>query len=151
MKKLIHFSFFFLFFIPFTDAFSQKSPDQSQMNSLKDLFWMEGTWKGISGNSPFFEGYEIENDSLMIIKYYAASDLTNGAALGRIFMEKYNIYHTYKRSKWKLASRNGNIWSFEPVENASNHFQWVFIDPDAWRVEIITSGKATNYLMQRVK
>lgn len=151
MKKLIHVSLFFLLFTLLTDAFPQKSPDQSQVKSLKDLFWMEGIWKGLSGNSPFFEGYEIENDSLMIIKYYSGPDLSKVAALGSLFMENDNIYHTYKRSKWKLASRSGNTWSFEPVENASNHFQWVFVDPDSWRAEITSRGQATNYLMQRVK
>ena len=112
---------------------------------------MKGNWKGGATNAPFFEGYEMESDSLITIKYYEDASLSKVTALGKVVLEGNSIYHVYGRSKWKLVKRTENTWWFEPVENANNSFKWIFVGPDSWKAELITAARTDNYLLERIK
>lgn len=151
MKKLMLCLGCSLLVLVLQSAQAQTKTAATTANSLKELFWLKGTWKGMANNSPFFEGFTIENDSLITIHYYADSSLSKVVALGKVLEEKGNIYHTYGKSKWKLVAKEGNTWSFAPVENASNHFQWTSTGTDVWQAVLITAGKKNLYRMERVK
>ena len=133
------------------DANAQELSEKMDGNKLHELFWMEGTWKGVAAGSPFFEAYEVMNDTLMRINYYSDSSLSKVEATGTVSLENDAIFHTYGKSRWKLAKREGNTWYFEPVAHASNTFSWSVEGPDKWKAEVVAGGRVSKYLMERMQ
>lgn len=148
MKKLF---IIFVLLLAMGAAYAQGSDEKAKVNELREFAWMEGAWKGMAGNSSFYESFEMVNDTLIRIDYYADSSLTKVEGSGSVLLEKGDVYHTYGQSKWKLSERSGNTWCFEPVENASNYFCWTFIDHDSWSARLVSSGKVSNYQMERIR
>ncbi|WP_017730860.1 hypothetical protein [Nafulsella turpanensis] len=131
-------------------VYAQSPSERTKVSLLQELSWMEGAWKGMAGSSPFFERYELVNDTLIRIDYYADSTLREIEASGNLFLEEGTLFHTYGQSKWKMTQNEGRTWCFEPVVNASNSFCWTFIDKDSWSARLMSSGKTSDYLMKRI-
>lgn len=129
-----------------TNAFAQKASNRS----LKELSWMIGDWEGKAGNSSFYEGYELKNDTLIIIKYYTDATLSKVKGEGKVYLENGEIYHTSGRAKWKVSNRSENTWHFIPLINASNQFKWISIDHGSWKAELISAGRVTTYPLSRI-
>ncbi|MGK7391792.1 MAG: hypothetical protein ACNS60_15685 [Candidatus Cyclobacteriaceae bacterium M2_1C_046] len=141
MKNLL---FTTLLFLISSTLFAQ------EIKNIKELSWLLGDWEGKSGNSSFFEGYELHNDTLIIIKYYTDKSCTNIKGEGRIFLENGEIYHTSGRSKWKVTEKKKDTWCFSPIVNASNSFNWIFVNKRLWKAELITAGRTTTYPLERI-
>jgi hypothetical protein len=77
------------------NVWAQSVQGTAEAAGLKDLFWIIGSWRGEAEQLPFFESYEVENDSLITIKYYADPALTTVSAVGATMEESKEIYHTY--------------------------------------------------------
>ena len=127
---------------------------QTAKFSLADfgqLHEMKGSWKGMAGNSPFFERYEIKNDTLIEITHYSDATLSKMTGKGIVYFSNGNIYHSSGNSVWKVKKKEGNTFHFEPFKNASNTFRWTINNRDSWTAEVGSAGRARTYEMQKIK
>ena len=141
--------YFFLPGIGFT-ATAQEARSQFKLTDFEPLRQMQGDWKGMAGNSPFFEGYEIRNDTLIWIRYFSDAALSKVSGEGSVYYSQGNIYHSNGNSTWRLKKKEGNTFYFEPVRNANNSFRWKINDATSWSAEVGSAGRSRIYEMVKV-
>ena len=151
MKNVIFGSlFYFLLNFQFTVA-AQEVDGRFDLSDFKKLRQMEGNWKGMAGNSPFFEAYKNKNDTLMEIRYFSDAALKKISGTGRVYFSNASIYHSNGNSLWRLSKREGDVFFFVPVKNTSNTFHWKIKDGSSWTAEVGGPGRSMTFEMQKVK
>ena len=114
---------------------------------FKEFYQLEGNWKGMAGNSAFFESYTIESDTLIMIGNFSDENLSRETGKGELFFRHGQIFHTSGNSKWKVLKKEITSWFFEPVQNASHGFSWILQSPSEWTAVI---GR-NKYEMKKIK
>ena len=118
---------------------------------FRQLHEIKGSWKGMAGNSPFFERYEIKNDTFIEITHYSDATLSKTTGKGNVYFSNGNIYHSNGNSAWKVKKKEGNTFHFEPSKNASNIFRWTINNQDSWTAEVGSPGRSRTYEMKKIK
>lgn len=151
MKKVI-FGTLCFFLLNISGANAQEVVASTfKLADFNELRQMKGNWKGMAGNSTFFEGYEIKNDTLIEIRYFSDATLTKTTGKGNVYFSNGNIYHTNGDSVWKVMKKEGNTLHFEPAKNAGNTFRWTINNRDSWTAEVGSAGRSRTYQMQKIK
>lgn len=131
---------------------SQQPADSAKVSYSKtDLIkakWIEGKWKGMDGETPFYEIYQIINDSTLMITSYDWNG-TDSSNTTYDFVEwQDDAYYLGKSQNYKTLSITNTEIKMIPIK-ASNDIIWRLIDSNNWEA-ILTGKKATKkYLMQR--
>lgn len=133
-------------------AFNLVAQKNSAKSDLRTLHWLKGKWKGQGETgAPFFEQYEIRNDTLIVISYYADSGFKSKSGEATIFFSRDKIWHVYGNSKWILSEATDSSWRFLPVERASNSFLWEYVDRNHWKATIVHKSKLIPYRLERIQ
>ena len=111
---------------------------------LKKLKWIEGKWRGMFENKPFYEIYQLINDSTVKITYYQWDGKdTSKTSFGYVQWVK-DAYYLGKQQNWKTTTITNKEIKLVPVNKASNEILWKRKDKKNW-IAILTdkSGNRT--------
>jgi hypothetical protein len=112
----------------------QSTPSRSfTAADIAKLKWLEGTWKGMDGDKPFYERYRFEGDSKMIVE---------GLAEGTLAVTETTLYelkdgefgHTDEKGNRAAASSiTADDVQFVPVNRSGNSYRFERQPDGTWR------------------
>lgn len=136
-----------------SNSSDKKDSGQAASSNLKDdlkkIKWIEGKWKGIYNGAPFYEIYDLVNDSTLMITSFEwngkDSSKTSKSYLG--WFE--DAYYLGNEKNYKVTTITDSQIFMVPNYKASNSVLWRFRTDSSWDA-ILEGPKATNkYLMER--
>jgi len=119
-------------------------------NDLSKIKWIEGSWKGMFKNEPFYEIYRLTNDStLEVISYdWNGKDSSNTS---RTYVHwKDSAYYLGNEQNWKVVSISDSQITMKKNYKASNDIIWKFHDADSWDALLEHKNGTDHYQMERV-
>ncbi|HEV7782490.1 MAG TPA: hypothetical protein VGO58_14550 [Chitinophagaceae bacterium] len=120
--------------------------------SGKPLDWLQGSWKGMYNNAPFYEAWHKVNDSIMVnfrieIKGPDTAVKENGALL---LTSNFRGYRS-KSATWMLVSLSDErIALGNDTLKYANRIIWSHSQNDHWLTEIHNPAGTINYDMEKV-
>lgn len=118
---------------------------------FRSLQWLEGDWEGTGGLRPFFEGYELLNDSTIRIHYYADSTRAEERGTGSVYHSEGKIYHEADGALWVADQLDSTGIHFAPREGAQNSFRWTRLSPTTWEAVLhFEDGSEARYVLTRL-
>ena|SRR5688572_28199450 len=116
---------------------------------LQQLRWIEGNWKGMDGQTPFYEIYKITNDSTLEISSYNWNG-TDSSATSRSYVHwKNDQYHLGDSLNWKVTQIGRDSIYMVPVYKASNTILWKKT-PAGWDAVLKSPKGEKVYHMERI-
>jgi hypothetical protein len=117
-------------------------------NDLLKIKWIEGKWKGMAADKPFYEIYEIICDSCLKITSFEwnGSDSSNSSI--DMLQWKDGAYYLGKTQNYKVRDITHTEIKMIPVK-ASNDIRWIFKDSASWDAILVGQKSTKNYHMQR--
>ncbi|HKR06190.1 MAG TPA: hypothetical protein VJY62_16260 [Bacteroidia bacterium] len=117
-------------------------------NDLQKIKWIEGMWKGLDGETPFYEIYKIINDTTLMITSYDWNGTDSSNTSYDYVQWKEDAYYLGKNQNYKTVSMSEREIKMIPIK-ASNDITWRLVDSNSWEA-ILAGKKATKkYHMQR--
>lgn len=119
---------------------------------VKDVEWLQGSWKGTYNNAPFYEAWRKVTDSVMVnftieIKGTDTVVKENGALL----LKKQNLGFKGLDASWELESLSGDkIMLKNDTLKYANRIIWSHSPNDHWLAEIHNPGGIIKYDLERV-
>jgi hypothetical protein len=131
---------------------SGNAPGYYSRSDFQTLRWLEGDWRGTGGQEPFFEGYELLNDSTIRIRYYADSTRSMESGTGSVYYSEGTIYHEADGASWVVDQLDSAGVHFAPHEGARNSFRWTRLSPDTWEAVLqFDDGSEARYVLTRIR
>lgn len=117
-------------------------------NDLNKIKWIEGKWRGMAGNSPFYEIYEIINDSTLRITSYEWDGKDSSKSSVDLLQWRTGGYYLGKDQNYKVTDITDSEIKMIPIK-ASNDILWRSAGDSGW-VAILGSnkGSVTYYMKQ---
>ena len=118
-----------------TQVQPQGTPSRSFTTAdIAKLKWIEGTWKGMDGDKPFFERYRFEGDSKMIVEGFADETLTTVSDTSVFEFKDGEFGHTDERGNRSAASSiTADAVQFAPVGGSGNFYRFERQPGETWR------------------
>jgi hypothetical protein len=120
--------------------------------SVRDITWLEGNWKGMYNNAPFYEAWRKATDSVLVnftieIKGTDTIVKENGAIR---LMKKHRGFAGMDAS-WELESLSANkIVLKNDTLKYANRIIWSHSPNDHWLTEIHNPKGVIHYDLERV-
>ena len=127
-----------------TQVQTQGTPSRSFTTAdIAKLKWIEGTWKGMDGDKPFFERYRFEGDSKMIVEGFADETLTTVSDTSVFELKDGEFGHTGETGNRSAASSiTADSVQFVPVGGSGNFYRFERQPRGTWRA--ILEWRAEN-------
>ena len=110
---------------------------------LKKLKWIEGGWKGMDGDKPFYEIYRFLNDSTIeTISYQWNGTDSSKTEKGYLFWKK-NAFYLGEQLNWKVVSISDSQVYMKPNFKAYNDILWKRVGRKEW-VAVLNSDRGTK-------
>ena len=130
-----------------------RDADAQQTSTKKDLVkltWIEGNWKGMDGNNPFYEIYKLANDSTLEITSYEWDGIDSSKTSITRLQYKNDHYYLGDSLNWKVVDISGNSIFIEPVYKAYNTILWKKRDQHTWEAILESKKGRKIYVMEWV-
>lgn len=129
----------FIFFLFPAFAFGQ------DVSALKDLRWLEGSWKGEYNGTPFYEGWRLVNNELVNFEIKINGKDTTVSRQNQIRLKEGVLTLGNGPVYWKLKRVTANEMMFEnDTAKYSNRIIWLQLKNDHW-FTILQHPKTTAY------
>jgi len=126
-------------------------PSHHTRAEFQSLAWLKGDWRGTGEKRPFFERYEMVNDSMIQIHYYADSTRSVESGRGRVYLSDGLIYHTADGGIWVAAQLDSTGIHFVPYQGAHNSFRWIRLSSTTWEAVLqFEGGREARYELTRI-
>ena len=145
MKYLVYSFLMFSFFCS-----CKNSPNESTKGDLKKLSWIEGNWKGMDGQNPFYEIYELTNDNELVIKSYEWNGKDSSKTTITHLRRENGNYYLGDERNWLVMDISDSSIIMEPVNKVSNNIIWKQKDQNSWEAILETKKVKKVYLMERI-
>jgi hypothetical protein len=147
MMKKILFGFVCVLLFSFA-SLAQKNKYQS----LKQMDWLAGYWKGMYKGAPFYEAWIKAHDSLMVnLTIEIKNTDTIVREHGFIRFQNGNIIYGGSRAVWQLTELTGTKMVFEnDTLKYSNKIIWSHSSNDHWLTELQNPNDVIYYDLERV-
>jgi len=130
---------------------TEARPSHHTLTDFQSLRWLEGDWRGTGGQRPFFERYEMLNDTTIQIRYFADSTRTEGHGTGSVYLSNGMIYHAADGATWVVVQFDSTGIYFAPREGAHNSFRWTRVSPNTWEAVLqFEGGREARYELTRI-
>lgn len=143
IKKIIVFTVLLLIT---HSAFSQTL--SYSKNDLHKIKWIEGKWKGMDGETPFYEIYQIINDTTLMITSYDWNGKDSSNTSTDSVQWKSDAFYLGKNQNWKVTEITAKEIKMMPMK-ASNDITWKFKDVNNWEAILVNKKGPKTYLMKR--
>lgn len=128
------------------------SPGTYTLAEFRSLDWLQGDWRGAGGQRPFFESYELVNDSTIRIHYHADSTRSAERGTGRVYYSAGAIYHEADGATWAAVRLDSTGIHFAPQQGARNTFRWTRLSDTTWEAVLrFEDGSEARYEMSRIE
>lgn len=118
---------------------------------LAKLRWIEGSWRGTGDvESPFFEKYHFENDSLLVVESFSDETLSKVTDVTRFELKEGVFGNWGEGARWAATQLDERSVLFEPVARARNTFRWERQSKDVWKAVLNWPATGTAAAKQRV-
>ena len=120
-----------------------------QKGDLKKIKWIEGKWKGMYNGAPFYEIYQLMNDSTLMVTSFDwnGKDSTNTSKTYLGWFD--DAYYLGNDKNYKVTTITDTQIFMTPNNKASNSVLWKYRTDSSWDA-ILEGPKATQkYLMER--
>ena len=143
-------TFISLFVVLFMSLITHGQKNNKQ--SLKQMEWLAGYWKGMYNGAPFYEAWIKVHDSLMV---NLAIEIKNTDTVvkenGFIRLQRGTIIHGGPDVTWRLTELTDSKMIFEnDTLKYANKIIWSHSANDHWLTEIHNPGRVINYDLERV-
>ncbi len=119
------------------------TPLNYKKTDLKKIKWIEGKWKGLYNNKPFYEIYQLENHSTLKITSYEWNGTDSSNTSYDYVYWKDGAYYLGKNQNWKVTSITDNEIKMIPNNKASNDITWTYKSKKNW-LAVLNSKKGTD-------
>ena len=135
-----------------SSAYCQVTQSSSSVNykkkDLRKMKWIEGKWRGMFENKPFYEIYQLENDTtLKITSYEWSGNDTSKTSVDYLYWKR-DGYYLGKQQNWKATTITKNEIKMIPVNKASNEILWRRKDKKNWIAILIYKNGTRTYNME---
>ena len=133
---------------------NKTTPDITQRSftaaDVAKLKWLEGTWKGMDGDKPFYERYRFEGDSKMIVEGLEEGTLkVTDASVYELKDGKFG--HTDDKGRQSAAtSITADAVQFAPVNHNGNSYRFERQPDGTWRAVLEWPANANRAAGQKV-
>jgi hypothetical protein len=136
------------------DFGSEAQPTPSRIFTPTDvakLKWIEGTWRGMDGDKPFFERYRIENDTTMIVDSFTDETLSKIESTGR-FELRNGEFGQGEGDKRSAASRISldSVQFVPAVPGKGNLFRFELQSDGTWNAILDWPATADKPAKQKI-
>ena len=115
---------------PQTQATPSKNITPSDVAKLK---WIEGTWRGMDGDKPFFERYRFENGTTMVVETLADETLSKVEETSLFELKDGEFGHTDGDKRSAASSITADAVQFVPAAGGGNSFRFERQGDGTWR------------------
>ena len=136
-----------------SDSNNKKGSVQANLayrkGDLKKMKWIEGKWKGMYNGAPFYEIYQLMNDSTLRVTSFDwnGKDSSNTSISYVGWFE--DAYYLGNEKNYKVTTITDSQILMAPNNKASNSVLWKYRNDSSWDA-ILEGPKATQkYLMER--
>jgi hypothetical protein len=91
---------------------------------IAKLKWLEGTWRGMDGEKPFFERYRFENGTAMVVETLEDETLSKVTETSRFELKDGEFGHTEGKQRSAASYITDTAVQFVPVEGGGNRFRF---------------------------
>jgi hypothetical protein len=127
------------------------APKGLSISDLKKLRWIEGTWRGTGDvQSPFFEKYYFENDSVLVVESFPDEALSKIDDVTRFELREAQFGNWGEGSRWLATQLDTGSITFEPAMRARNKFRWERESQDVWIATLSWPATESSPARQRV-
>lgn len=113
-----------------------------QKSDLLKIKWIEGKWRGMDKDQPFYEIYRFANDSTLETLGYEWNGKDSSKTTSSFLSFKDGVYYLGKDQNWKVVSITDSSIKMLPNNRAANDILWTFKDRLHWEA-VLTSSKGT--------
>jgi len=109
---------------------------------LKQLRWIEGSWRGTGGGVPtFYERYHFENDSTLVVEGLADETLKTVDDVSRFELKDGHFGYNGGDTGSVAVALDGNGVTFAPLGKSKNFFRWQRESDNAWKAVLNWTDK----------
>jgi hypothetical protein len=133
------------------------TPAKLTAADLEKLRWIEGTWRGMDGDKPFFERYRFENATTLASDTFENEKLEKVTDTTLFELKDGEFGGGSEGSYWVATALDDNSITFGPVTKARNSFIWRRDSKDSWTAILNwparddKSAREKTYKMERIK
>lgn len=129
------------------------TPVTAPSNAIRQLAWLEGSWRGaLPGGGYFHERYQVRDDSTMIMQGFPDSTFATPSDSSLITVRNGTLASEGKESRYVAVRLDSTEVEFAPDRNAANGFVWSRVSPTQWRAVLTVNGAArTTYTLDKVQ
>lgn len=132
-------------------ASSQTVSEQTYTrHDLGKARWIEGNWKGMDGNTPFYEIYKLVNDSTLEITSYEWNGTDSSKSSKAFVAWKDGHYYLGDNLNWKVNAIIEDAIFMVPHQKAANEILWKRKDENNWYAVLKSQKGEKLYHMERV-
>lgn len=113
----------------------QPAPKKISAEELKQLRWIEGSWRGSGGglDKPFFERYKFENDTTLAVESFDSEKLDEVTGVSKFELKEGNFGSSSGDSGSVAVELTDSAVTFAPLGKARNSFRWQRESADSWK------------------
>ena len=120
-----------------------------EKNDLKKMKWITGSWVGDYKGQPFYETYEMSNDSTFRIIGYEQVG-TDTASFNETFIHwKDGDYYMGQGPNYKVTKLDEKEVRMVPLQ-ASNEILWTSVNDSTWTALLAGKTDTAFYTLRRV-
>ena len=149
MKKTIQFTLLCLVLLYSCQNGLKTETVAYTQQDLKRIGWIEGNWKGMDNNTPFYEIYKFVNDSTLETTSYNWDGKDSSQSSTTLLQWKENKYYLGDMMNWEVKEISDSSIYMIP-NKANNDIRWRFVDQNNWDAILNTNGQDKIYHMERI-
>lgn len=149
MKYLLFFLFSFFFFACKENTTTNASENSVSREDLSLMKWIEGNWVGDYKGTPFYETYEIVNDSTLRIVNYSNVGTDSATSSEEFIFWNEDAYYMGEGSKYKVVMVDTGEIKMVPLK-ANNEVYWKRVDDTTWAAELAGKTDTAYYILRQV-
>ena len=123
-----------------------------KIDDLQKIKWIEGNWKAMDDDEPFYEVYKFINDStITILNYELKGTDTTNAYTDKISW-KDGLYFLGEKLDWAAAVIEDSVIEWHPNNsNVHNDISWKLRSDSGWDATLTSPKGIKVYNMQKVR
>ena len=141
---------------PISSETPQKPKNTFTAADITKLKWIDGDWRGMDGDKPFYERYRFEGTT-MIVETFADETFSNAPEVSRFELKNGEFGSSEGERRSATSSITEDAVQFVPVSGGGNSFRFERRPGGQWRAVLEWSAKNDKpagqkiYLMEPVK
>jgi hypothetical protein len=119
-------------------------------NDLRKISWIEGNWKGMDGQNPFYEIYKFTNDSSIEITSYEWNGRDSSHSSKSYLSWQNGRYFLGDDQNYSVVEITDKSIYMDPNNKANNSILWKINDANSWMAILKSKNVEKTYKMERV-